>query len=238
MKKEENAKKNENGFDGISGLYRVALKHYLEMYNKRKFRSGLFKKLSAKYTNISFGNLNNFINGKMPLSEKKRIQIASFLGFRYEEFIYLGRKLDYLKKNNMIPQEAESEDFYLNHATAKIFKEIQEKHTLSDRNVAGYLNIDLIDYQFKKKGLIPFTFDEIAIVFKKTGRSLPDMEDFMERPPEKKKIISQIVDEVKKMPSEDREVIKNLLESNEEIDDTFIDKLKLVKKMIKTDDNV
>ncbi|VEN74179.1 hypothetical protein EPICR_30112 [Candidatus Desulfarcum epimagneticum] len=238
MKKTENVKKNKNVPDDISELYRAALKHYIEMYNKKKFRSDLFKKLNLKYTNISFSNLNNFINEKTPLSEKKRIQIAYFLGFRYEDFIYLGRKLVYLKENNIIPQEAESEDFYLNRATGKIFKEIQEKHSLTDRDVAGYLSVDLIEYQFKKKGLIPFSFDEIAIVFKKTGRSLPDMNEFMEKPPEKKKIISQIVDEVKKMSPEDREVIKKLLETSDEIGDKFVEKMKRVKKMIKTDDNV
>ena len=116
--------------------------------------------------------------------------------------------------------------------------ELQEKYNLSDRNIANYLNLDTIDYQFKKKGLIPFSFDEIAIAFEKAGKTNPDLVHTAKTPPKKKKVISQTVDEIKKMSMEEKEVIKKLLENDNEIDDNFIEKLKLVKKLIETDDNV
>jgi len=141
---------NKKNFEDISELCRVALEHYINMHTKKKFKSRLFVKLNEKYKKIPFSNLTNFIEKKASLSEKKRIQISSFLGFKYEEFIALGRKVVSLKKNNTIQAEIREEDFYLNLATAKIFQEFQKKYSLSDRMVANCLNIDMIEYGCKK----------------------------------------------------------------------------------------
>lgn len=238
MEKMGDKGKNGKYFEDISNFYRVALKHYISMHTEKKFKTDFFKKLNEEHPNISFSNLSNFINRKAPLSEKKRIQIASFLGFYYEEFITLGRKLVSLQKNNAALRDPGPDFFYLNRSTSKIFMELQGKYNLSDRNIANYLNIDTMDYQFKKKGLIPFSFDEIAIVFEKAGQTNPNLVHAPKNPPKKKKVISQTVDEIKKMSLEEKEVIKKLLENDNEIDDNFIEKLKLVKKLIETDDNI
>ena len=174
MKKIIKQDKNENYFTDVTELYRVALKHFIDMHTKEKFKSDFFKKINAAYENISFGNLNGFINKKAPLSEKKRMQIVSFLGFRYEEFIALGRKLAELQKNNMPQDEPGPEAFSLNRASAKIIQELQEKRHLSDRAIAKCLNMDLLDYTFKQRGLIPFSFDEIATIFQQAGQGDTD----------------------------------------------------------------
>ena len=171
MKKTNSPVKKEKYFGDIAEFYRVALKYYIEMHTEKRFKLDVFEELRNKYPKMAFSGINNFIKKKSPLSEKKRIQIASFLDFKYEEFIALGRKLAYLQENNMLPYEPGIEAFYSNQATANILKDFQEKHNLSDRNVATCLDIDLMDYTFKKKGLIPFSFDEVSTVFQKAGET-------------------------------------------------------------------
>jgi len=181
MKKTTKQNKNENYFTDVTELYRVALKCFIDMHTKERFKSGVLKKITAAYANISFGNLNGFINKKVRLSEKKRMQLVSFLGFRYEEFIALGRKLAELQKNNMPQDEPGAEAFALNRASAKIIQELQEKRHLSDRAIANCLNMDLLDYTFKQRGLIPFSFDEIATIFEQAGQGDPDADDSIKK---------------------------------------------------------
>lgn len=165
MRKKESPEKREEPFEDVAECHRVALKHYVDLHTEEKFRADLFKPMKEKYPNISLGNLKNFIKGKSPLSEKKRIQVASFLGFRYEEFIALGRKLMDLKESGMLPDEPDAEALSLNRAAGKIFQEFQDRHDLSDMNMAHVLGMDSMEYSFKKRGLIPFSFEEIETAF-------------------------------------------------------------------------
>ena len=57
--------------------------------------------------------------------------IENVSGFKYEEFIALGRKWAYLQENNMLPYEPELKAFYFNQSTSKIFQEFQKESVVS-----------------------------------------------------------------------------------------------------------
>jgi hypothetical protein len=177
MEKTDKSDKNGTDVQNISELYRVALAHFFDMHTMETLKKDVFKDLNETYENVFFRELKNFINKKGRLSEKKRIQIASFLGFKYEEFIALGRKLVDLEKEDMSPEHKGSEALSLNLSTVKTFQEIQRRHDLSDRDVAKCLNMDLMDYMFRQRGLIPFSFEEISLIFEIIGKKSPDSDD-------------------------------------------------------------
>ena len=175
-------KKNPLGQD-INEYYRVALNHFFDLHTMEVLKNDVFAKLNETHEKIFFRDLNSFVKKKTSLSEKKRIQVASFLGFKYEEFIALGRKLVNLKKEDGLfnGDHTDPEAFALNLSAAKTFHEIQKRHNLSDRDIAKCLNIDLMDYRFKQQGLLPFSFEEISLVFEKIGIKSPDFDNSMER---------------------------------------------------------
>jgi hypothetical protein len=211
----KNKNKNGKSFEDISELFRIALKHYINMETESKFKSNMVKNLNDEGIKISFSNFSNFLNKKTSLSEKKRSGIAMYLGFKYEEFILLGRRLLELKET-MSLDKIGAEALYLNRSTSEIFKELQKRYNLSGRDISNFLGMDFIDYQFRLKNLIPFNFDEIAAVFEKIGKNYPDFNNPIKRPPHKKKDVSQIADQIKKMSPLEKEVIKALLDNDDE----------------------
>lgn len=47
----------------------------------------------AEAVNVGRKHLNDFLGGRKPLSESKREEIAKYLGYNYEDFLRIGRKL-------------------------------------------------------------------------------------------------------------------------------------------------
>jgi len=175
-------KKETRGQD-INEYCRVALNHFFNLHTMEALKNDVFEKLNETHEKIFFRDLNSFVKKRTSLSEKKRIQVASFLGFKYEEFIALGRKLVDLKKEDGLfdDDHTDPDAFALNLSAAKTFHEIQKRHNLSDRDIAKCLDIDLMDYMFKQRGLLPFSFEEISLVFGEIGKKSPDFDDSMER---------------------------------------------------------
>ena len=68
-------------------IYRLALKAVLKQ-KKRGTQSALADQLKIPRTTMS-----DFIRGRQAISEGKREQIANELGYKYEEFLALGRRL-------------------------------------------------------------------------------------------------------------------------------------------------
>jgi len=208
-------KKNKNDFHDISELFRTVLRHYIDMQKESKFKSNLVKELNDKGIKISFSNFSNFLNNKTSLSERKRAGVAEHLGFRYEEFLLLGRKLIELENTKSL-EEVRNEALYLNDSAVGIFKELQKRYELSDRDISGFLRMDFVDYQFRIKGFIHFTFDDIATVFEKIGGIYPDFNNPIKREVLKNKNFPKIVEKIKKMSAIEKEVIKTLLEDGKE----------------------
>ncbi|VEN74180.1 hypothetical protein EPICR_30113 [Candidatus Desulfarcum epimagneticum] len=203
---------NENHVEDISELFRLALRHYIHMQTEKKFKSNLVKGLNDEGVKISFSNFSNFLNKKTSLSEKKRARIAHHLGFKYEEFILLGRRLVELK-DAMPMEKIGTEALYLNRSTVEIFKEIQKRYKLSGRDISNFLNMDFIDYQFRLRNLIPFNFDEIATVFEKVGKRYPDFNNPIKKSEAPQKSVSDVAEDIKKMSPLEKEVVKSLIEN-------------------------
>ncbi len=144
----------------ISDYFWLAVKNYFAT-----FPWGAQKKI-AKELNIQRSYLNEFVNKKKPLSEKLRVRFAEYIGFNYEELIALGRKL-----SNQSPEILkEQEKILAKGFDPKLVKAIREKHFVNSKKIAQWLNISLTEFEFKERGLIPFTFSELSILFDKIGK--------------------------------------------------------------------
>lgn len=71
----------------LSEIFRNALSAVL-----RKKKRGTQSRL-ADELNIPRTSMSDFIKGRQPFSETKREQVANALGYRYEEFLAMGRHL-------------------------------------------------------------------------------------------------------------------------------------------------
>jgi len=155
----------------ISNFFRLALKSYIQTQPR-----GTQKKI-AEAVNIERSYLNQFLSGRN-ISENLRDKIADFIGFKYEDMIALGRKLN------------ESGQQQLEGFNSNILKSIRAENNFTKKEFAELLSITESEYTFKEEKLLPFTRNELFIIFKNINQAYPETEK--QNFPKVKKIRKQI----------------------------------------------
>ncbi|MBW1649463.1 MAG: helix-turn-helix transcriptional regulator [Deltaproteobacteria bacterium] len=160
----------------------------------------------AEGTGINRSYLNQFLNGKKESSEKMRIKLSEYIGFRYEELLILGRML-----SELCQAEQEQINLFAENINYELYRKIRIQNEYSVEQFASIIGISPLKYRFKEKGFLPFMISEIHAIMK-----------FMDN----KEEISKKFDKVSKIVTEVKETIDKKIKDLQE-DEKKILKIRL-----------
>ena len=117
----------------------------------------------ANALNINKTYFNQILNGDRKIGEPRREQIADYFGYKYEDLIKLGRIL--YKTSETLK---ESENIITKNINVNLYKTVRERQKYTKKEMAKLLKISEFEYNFKEKGVLPFTIEEICLIIKLT----------------------------------------------------------------------
>ena len=148
----------------------------------------------ANALNLDKTYLNQILKGKRKIGERYREIISDYLGYKYEDLIRLGRIIS--EMSEIIPEQ---QKLITKNIKRDLYKKIRESQQYTKKEMAKLLKIPKFEYEFKEKGVIPFTIKEICLIMNLTEKK-PKEIAFDNH----SKIIKNIEKELKKMSEQEK----------------------------------
>ncbi len=188
------------------------------LYSTQQARG--FQKRISEALDIEKTYISDFFTGKRMISEELRAEIARHLGFKYEELIYIGKKIS--NKSVTLGGEfrtgAYNEDFP---------KNAREEKNIKVSDLAFLLDISEAEYVFKEQNLIAFTnkelkklTDYISLIKEDRKEYLKHVWRYEKEAPEPDKYKKEDKEEVvvlNNIQAEDEKAVKRMIAEYEKI---------------------